>query len=200
MVKTQETVTVENIAETDINKTNSSVTSTEENNSKDNEEYKYNKYSTVKLLHSKTQEVEEISLDNYIANVVSAEMPANFELEALKAQTVVARTYTLYKIANKKHENADICDDYNCCQAWISKEDRMNKWEEKVRETNWNKISQAVKETEGKVIVYEGKPINAFFHSNSGGTTEVPVNVWGGTGYPYLQTVQTSRRRWVFTI
>lgn len=46
--------------------------------------------------------------------------------------------------------------------------------------------------TKGKIITYEGKPINAFFHSNSGGTTEIPFNVWGGSGYPYLQTVETS--------
>lgn len=158
----------------------------------ENEEYKYTKYETVKLLHTKTQEVEEIPIDEYITNVVSAEMPANYELEALKAQAVVARTYTVYKILNKKHKNADICDDYTCCQAWISKEDRMNKWDEESRESNWEKISKAIKETKGKIITYEGKPINAFFHSNSGGTTELPVNVWGGSGYPYLQAVETA--------
>lgn len=53
-------------------------------------------------------------------------MPANFEEEALKAQAVVARTYTIYKITNgSKHENANICDDSKCCQAWISKEARF---------------------------------------------------------------------------
>ena len=54
-------------------------------------------------------------------------MPASYEKEALKAQAIVARTYTIYKILNKKHENADICDDSTCCQAWISKEDRLSK-------------------------------------------------------------------------
>ena len=119
-------------------------------------------------------------------------MPADFEIEALKAQAVVARTYTIYKIQNKKHDNADICDDSACCQAWVSKEERFARWEESVRESNWQKIEQAVNETKGKIITYEGKPINAFFHSNSGGKTEIPVNVWGGTGYPYLQVVETS--------
>ena len=119
-------------------------------------------------------------------------MPADFEIEALKAQAVVARTYTIYKIQNKKHDNADICDDSACCQAWVSKEERFARWEESVRESNWQKIEQAVSETKGKIITYEGKPINAFFHSNSGGKTEIPVNVWGGTGYPYLQVVETS--------
>ena len=49
----------------------------------------------------------------------------------------------------------------------------------------------AVNDTKGKVILYNNEPINAFFHSNSGGTTELSINVWGGD-YPYLQTVETS--------
>lgn len=159
--------------------------------------YDYKKYSTIKLLHKDSGQVEEVALDDYLCNVVSAEMPADFNFEALKAQAVVARTYTIYKITNdgKKHENADICDDSACCQAWITKEARLARWEESVRETNWNNIVNAVNSTKGKMITYEGKPINAFFHSNSGGTTEVPINVWGGSGYPYLQVVETARRR-----
>lgn len=161
---------------------------------KKEEPYKYSSYSEIKLYHTKQNTVETIPMDNYLYGVVSAEMPVNFELEALKAQAIVARTYTIYKIANSsgKHEGADICDNSACCQAWISKEDRLAKWEEAKQNENWNKIVDAVNSTKGKVIVYEGKPINAFFHSNSGGTTEPPVNVWGGTGYPYLQAVQTS--------
>lgn len=154
--------------------------------------YNYSKYGTISLLHKKTGEVEQVKLDEYLCNVVSAEMPATFEQEALKAQAIVARTYTIYKILNKKHDNADICDDSTCCQAWISKDNRLAKWEENQRESNWQKICSAVNETSGKIITYENKPIDAFFHSNSGGITEVPVNVWGGTGYPYLQSVETS--------
>ena len=119
-------------------------------------------------------------------------MPADYEKEALKAQAIVARTYTIYKIQNKKHENADICDDSSCCQAWVSKETRLSRWDEDKRESNWKKIEECVNETKGKIITYEGKPINAFFHANSGGKTEIPVNVWGGTGYPYLQVVETA--------
>ena len=171
--------------------------STEENSAEQNNiqlsEYNYNNYTTIRLLHNKTNEIEEVNLDEYLCNVVSAEMPANFEIEALKAQALVARTYTIYKISNgSKHEGADICDSSNCCQAWISKEDRFTKWEEAKREENWNKIVTAVNSTVGKIIMYEGKPINAFFHSNSGGKTEMPINVWGGSGYPYLQVVETA--------
>ena len=91
-----------------------------------------------------------------------------------------------------KHGSADICDDYRCCQAWISKEDRLAKWSENEAEANWSKITEAVDSTQGKIITYNGSPIDAFFHSNSGGTTETANNVWGGDNFPYLQSVQTS--------
>ncbi len=156
------------------------------------ENYQYNKYGTIMLLHKKEGNVEEVNIDEYLYHVVSAEMPATFEIEALRAQAIVARTYTIFKILNKKHDNADICDDSTCCQAWVSKETRLARWNENEREANWQKICNAVNSTKGKIVTYENKPINAFFHSNSGGVTEVPINVWGGTGYPYLQSVATA--------
>lgn len=160
----------------------------------DGTNHNYKKYGTIKLLHTANYEVEEMPIDTYLLGVVSAEMPANFEQEALKAQAVVARTYTIYTIEHnkEKHEGADICDSSKCCQAWISKEDRMKKWDEEKRNGYWNKIEKAVYETAGKVITYNGEAIDAFFHSNSGGKTEIPLNVWGGSNYPYLQTVETA--------
>ena len=157
-------------------------------------EYNYSKYGTVKLLHKDNNKVEELPIDEYLYGVVSAEMPASFEEEALKAQAVVARTYTIYKIIHNggKHGDADICDDSTCCQAWISEKDRKDKWDDDEKESNWNKILNAVNSTKGEIITYEGEPINAFFHSNSGGETEAPIDVWGGSGYPYLQSVSTS--------
>lgn len=156
--------------------------------------YDYKKYKTVKLLHTKTKKVEELPLDEYLYGVVSSEMPANFKEEALKAQAVVARTFTLYKIVHnsKKHDGADICDDSTCCQAWISKEDRLAKWKEENQIEYWNRIVNAVNSTQGKMITYNNQPINAFFHSNSGGSTEAPIDVWGGSGYPYLKSVTTA--------
>lgn len=165
----------------------------EEINNDTNVLYDYGKYNKVKLLHGSTGEIEELDLDEYLYGVVSSEMPASFEQEALKAQAVVARTYTIYKITNgSKHENANICDDSKCCQAWISKEARFEKWNESERENNWSKIVNAVDSTKGKIITYDGKPINAFFHSNSGGKTEIASSVWGGRDEPYLQAVETS--------
>ena len=176
---------IENIEETK---------STENNNTSTYPKYNYSNYATIKLYHSKTGETEELPIDEYLYGVVSAEMPVKYDIEALKAQAVVARTYTIYQIthSNGKHGEADICDNYACCQAWISKEDRFAKWEEKEAEDNWQKIINAVDSTQGKVITYNGEVIDAFFHSNSGGITETASNVWGGQNYPYLQSVETA--------
>lgn len=158
-----------------------------------NNEYTYKNYGTIKLLHSKTGEVQELAMDEYLLGVVASEMPASFEKEALKAQAIVARTYTVSLIqSGGKHENADICDDSTCCQAWITKEDRQARWDEDKKDEYWAKIEDAVNSTKGKVIEYNGEVIKAFFHSNSGGKTENVSVVWGGTNLPYLQSVETS--------
>ena len=167
---------------------------------KDNEiieiqKHDYSKYGTIKLLHKENGQIEEISIDEYLYGVVSAEMPAIYEEEALRAQAVAARTYTIYQISNNngKHKNADICDDSTCCQAWISKDNRMKRWSEEERENNWNKIVKAVNSTAGKIITYNNEAINAFFFFFSGGKTEIPSNVWiGGKDFPYLKSVETS--------
>ncbi len=157
------------------------------------QEYTYQNYGKVKLLHTQTGQIEELDMDEYLLGVVCSEMPVDYELEALKTQAIVARTYTVYLIQNGgKHEGADICDSSNCCQAWISKEKRFERWEEAKREENWEKIKSAVNSTKGKVIKYDGKIIKAFFHANSGGKTENVSAVWGGADLPYLQSVETS--------
>lgn len=157
--------------------------------------YDYSKYGKIKVLHKESGQIEEFFIDEYLYGVVSAEMPAYYEIEALKAQAVAARTYTIYQILNnkRKHGEADICDDSTCCQAWITKEKRMERWSEEERENYWKKIVSAVNSTAGKIITYNKEVINAFFHSNSGGKTELASNVWiGGKDLPYLQSIETS--------
>lgn len=177
-----------------VEETISNIEENSEETVKQQEQYDYQKYKTIKLLHQESGQVEELNIDEYLYGVVSSEMPANYEIEALKAQAVVARTYTIYQIIHNsgKHENADICDDFNCCQAWISKDERMAKWSAEEAESNWNKILEAVNSTSGKIITYNGEPINAFFHANSGGITESSLNIWGGIDYPYLKSVETA--------
>jgi len=156
--------------------------------------YDYGEYNIIKLYHKSTKKVEKVKIDTYVSNVVAAEIPVDYDIQALKAQAIVARTYTVYKMKNgskHKKDGADICDDSSCCQAWISKEERYKAWKTN-RISKWRKIEKAVNDTRGLIITYNNKPINAFFHSNSGGFTDSPKYVWGGEGYPYLKSVETS--------
>lgn len=168
----------------------------QESDAEKKEPYDYREYSTIKLFRTETGEIQDINFEEYIYGVIAAEMPASFEVEALKAQAVVARTYTIYKAKNnkEKHGEAMVCDSYLCCQDWMSKEKRYEKWGDDLKkEEYWNKIVEAVNTTKGEVITYKGEVINALFHANSGGKTELPTNVWeGNNDYPYLQTVATS--------
>lgn len=145
---------------------------------------------TVRLLDDDS--IQEMSMYDYLIGVVSAEMPVTFEDEALKAQTVTARTYTLYKMCvspNTTHPDADVCSDYNCCAAYSSPEALQERWGD-AYEDNYNRIAACVRATDGLYIDYDGQPILAVFHSSSSGATEASVSVWGGE-LPYLQSVRS---------
>ena len=135
--------------------------------------------------------VEEMSLGEYLVGVVRAEMPASFEPEALKAQAVAARTYTLYKIetGGNHGDTADICTDSTCCQAWISEQSARENWGDQA-DTYAEKIETAVRDTDGQVILYDGAPILAVFHSSSAGLTRASGQVWLND-LPYLQAVDS---------
>jgi len=144
---------------------------------------------TVKVLEADGT-VREMNMGDYLWGVVAAEMPASFEPAALEAQSVAARTYTLWKAEhNSAHPEADICTDYACCQAWIGKEQAAENWGEH-RIQFERKIAAAVAATDGMVICWEGTPIQAVYHSSSDGSTEDAVAVWGST-VPYLLGVET---------
>lgn len=131
-------------------------------------------------------EVYDVDMQEYLIGVVAAEMPAYFEPEALKAQAVAARTYAMYCAATGRHSDAQVCTDYACCQAWISREDMESNWGENF-ETNYAAISQAVEETKGEYLCYEGEPVFAAFHSSSCGATEDCGAIWNPL--PYLVSV-----------
>ncbi len=139
--------------------------------------------------------IKEIVLEEYVIGVVAAEMPAEFAFEALKAQAVAARTYAygrlkgIYKDKDDLHANADICTDFSHCQAWISKEEAIERWDSSSADEYWDKIKKAVEETEGIVILYKGVIANPVFHSNSGGKTENAEEVWDVDPVDYLKSV-----------
>ena len=123
--------------------------------------------------------------------VVAAEMPASFEPEALKAQTVAARTYTLSKMERtvEAHPDADVCTDITCCQAYIDPADAAANWGENAQ-TYTDKIAAAVADTDGMAALFQGQPIQAVFFSSAAGRTVDAVEVWGNA-VPYLTSVDS---------
>ena len=133
--------------------------------------------------------VEVLTMADYLWRVVAAEMPAAFEGEALRAQAVCARTYSLWKQAAGNHgaDGADVCADATCCQAYITPEDAAQRWGE--NEADYSaKITGAVADTDGQILTYEGAPIQAVFFSSANGSTADAAEVWGGS-LPYLVPV-----------
>lgn len=144
-------------------------------------------------LHEQNQ-ITVMSLEEYLKGVVAAEMPAEFELEALKAQAISARTYAVKNMAAfggsglADHPGADVSTDYRQSQAWNSEAQLRARWGPFQFISYWAKISQAVDETRGIIITYQDEPIHAVFHSTSGATTASAQEVWG-YDYPYLKAV-----------
>ena len=130
----------------------------------------------------------EMDMQDYLIGVVAAEMPADFEPEALKAQAVAARTYALYCARTGRHDNADVCTDFACCQAWQSEAAMRSDWGAEY-ETRHEKIAGAVEATDGEYLRFEGQAIFAAFHSSSAGYTENCGAIW--SELPYLVSVMS---------
>lgn len=150
--------------------------------------------STIKVFNHQSKQVHNMDLEEYVKGVVAAEMPASFELEALKAQAVVARTYVLHRVFKDhkipEHPEAVITTDPQTAQAWLTKEALQKKWGFVNYLFYWSKISRAVEITTNQVVTYQGELIEALYHSNAGGLTEEAANVWGNP-VPYLKSVKS---------
>lgn len=134
----------------------------------------------------------ELEFEEYIKGVLAAEMPVLFEIEALKAQAVAARTYAVKKMNQEKKEElkgADISTEHSKGQAYLSVEELKQKWGENFY-TYYNKITKAVEETKNEIMIYEEEPIEAVFHSTSAGITQSAEDVWQ-VDVPYLQSVES---------
>ena len=148
---------------------------------------------SIRVYMHEQNKIVEMNLEDYIVGVVAAEMPAEFELEALKSQAVAARTYavkSMYRFGGSgvsTQPNADVSTDYHESQAWLSQDQLRERWGTHY-ESYWAKINRAVRETRGQVVTYNGAFINAVFHSTSGERTASAKEVWG-FDYPYLQSV-----------
>lgn len=144
----------------------------------------------IRVYMTEEKSVKRFSTEDYIFGVVAAEMPALYEVEALKAQAVAAYTYAAHKIENSKKEDYDITDSYKTDQAFITAESARKKWGENADEYE-SKIRDAVKSVLYEKITYSGKTILSAYHAISSGQTESAAESWGES-YPYLCSVQSS--------
>jgi len=144
----------------------------------------------ISLYLHQSQKVIKLDFEEYLIGTVAAEMPASFDIEALKAQAVCARTYAYKKIIEQHPypRGANLTDDINNCQAYMSWQEFKEAHPYNARKY-YDKIKKAVKATEGLIMVFDGKPIDALYHSTCGGRTEDSLYAWGNA-VPYLRSVK----------
>lgn len=120
--------------------------------------------------------VNIVPVDDYLLSVVPEEMPTDWPAEALKAQSIAARSFALKSRGRHAAEGYDLCTTTHCqlYKGIVS---------EKTAST------AAVRATRGEVLTYGGQPIEALFHTDSGGMTESSEDVWG-SHVPYLRAVR----------
>ncbi len=146
----------------------------------------------IDVYDTRSQKTITIPLEDYVKGVVAAEMPAEFEIEALKAQAIAGRTYALQRTANFKdghpdHPDAALCTGIHC-QAYLSVDELEKLHSKKWVDKYWGKIEEAVNETVNEVIYFDGEIIEPLYHSTSGGKTEDSKDVFA-IERPYLKSV-----------
>ncbi len=140
----------------------------------------------LSVLRVETGQIEYLSLEKYIFGVVASEMPANFEVNALKAQALASRTYIMHKLS----ENPDIIvNDTTEYQAYSDLGELKDIWQDNY-EAYLQKISQVVHETKNEVITYAGNYINSLFFSTSNGNT-LNSEEYFNSYFPYLRSVSS---------
>lgn len=145
----------------------------------------------VEVYISSEDKVKKLSLEEYVVSVVASEMPANFHEEALKAQSVLARTYVINKMITgcSNTDKGDICDTTHC-QVYSDINERVKAWGEDGKK-NLKKIKEAVEETEGEILSYEERIIKyPQYFSTSSGKTEDAISVFS-EDVPYLKSVKS---------
>lgn len=152
-------------------------------------QYLFEKNIKVRVKRVEKDQIETIPLEQYLIGVLSGEMPVSYEIEALKAQAVAARTYTLKKMETNKNNQYDLVDNTND-QMYLDDEYLKKLWSQNY-DNYIKKIKQAVNETTGEYLTYDGKIIKAFFFSTSSGKTENCKDVFG-ENLPYLVSVSST--------
>ncbi|MFP7492574.1 stage II sporulation protein D [Terribacillus saccharophilus] len=145
----------------------------------------------VEVSRTASNAVETVPLETYVTRVVASEMPADFELEALKAQAVAARTYVVRYMEDHQAEQPEAIEvsDSTSDQVYKNEDELRQAWGKEYEE-KMAKLSQAVQETSGEIITYDGEPITPSFFSTSNGYTENAEDYWENP-LPYLKSVES---------
>lgn len=157
---------------------------------KDDEiKFYFSSNTTVRIKRNATGKIDNVLLEDYIVGVLAGEMPVSFEIEALKAQAVAARTYVMKRLVNNKNNDYDIIDT-TLNQVYLDNDELKKKWGNNY--VNYiNKLKTAVLETSGEYITYKDNIIDALFFSTSVGATENSEEVFV-SALPYLRSVDSS--------
>jgi stage II sporulation protein D len=146
----------------------------------------------VSVYRTGSKQTESVPLEKYVRGVIASEMPAEFEIEALKAQALAARTYIVRRLVEKEFTDTpkgSEVTDTELHQVYLNEEELRQRWGYEY-DRKITRINQAVNETLGQVLTYDGKPINATFFSTSNGFTENSEEYWGAE-LPYLRSVKS---------
>ena len=151
--------------------------------------FNFSKNSVVRVYDEETGVISKIPIEEYIVGVVAGEMPVDFEMEALKAQSVAARSYVMIQMERNINKEYDVVDTVTN-QVYLDKEKLMSVWKDQYTE-KINKIKTAVLETMGEYISYDGKVAEAMFFSTSPGVTENSEEVFTNK-VAYLRSVEST--------
>ncbi len=153
----------------------------------ENEDEYYDGY--ISVMKTKTGEINDLTEREYLIGVLAAEMDLSYHTEALKAQTVASYTYALYISEYGDVEGADISDDSQKHQGYLSKSEREKKWGEKFDEYE-KKAEEIIDSVLGIAIYFNDKPIMSVYHDLSSGNTQSAETVWK-KDIPYLVQVES---------
>ena len=150
--------------------------------------FNYITNNTIRVKNEKTNQIITLPFEEYIKGVVAGEMPATFELEALKAQAVASRSYAMYQMTATKDKDYDVLNT-TANQVYLTDQELKNNWKNEY-EQKINKINKAITETTGEYLTYKGQIVNAMFFSTSTGKTENSEEVFVSS-LPYLRSVDS---------
>lgn len=151
--------------------------------------FNFSSNSVVRVYREKLDKIDRVPIEEYVVGVVSGEIPVSFEIEALKAQAVASRSYVMYQIKKNKNKEYDVYDTVKN-QVYLDTSLQKEKWGDDYV-NNVNRIKEAVLDTAGEYLEYNGEVVEAMFFSTSTGMTENSEEIFSDE-VPYLRSVSST--------